>query len=322
MLGSYLVYIDNDGIIYDAALNQANVGGNNNKFYRIQLLKSTTGDTWHTWTRWGRVGEHGQKKVLGTGSFTDAKKEFDKKFKEKSGHKWDDRREPPKTGKYTYVERNYEEDSSDSDELPGVTGRRASKISTKSDGGRSNKPVESTLPKPVQRLMQFIFNQNNFASAMAEMSYDANKLPLGKLGKRTLMAGFERLKDLAELIDKPALADEKHNMTYDQATEAITNSYYSTIPHAFGRNRPPMITDEYRLKKEIELIESLSDMEIANEIMKDAIKNGEGDAMHQLDRQFAGLRLTEMTPCKFLDTSASKLIFGSVQHHKRIQKPR
>lgn len=31
------VYIDDSGIIYDAALNQTNVGNNNNKFYRIQV---------------------------------------------------------------------------------------------------------------------------------------------------------------------------------------------------------------------------------------------------------------------------------------------
>jgi poly [ADP-ribose] polymerase 2/3/4 len=37
-LRGYRVYIDpDDGIIYDAALNQTNAGANNNKFYRIQV---------------------------------------------------------------------------------------------------------------------------------------------------------------------------------------------------------------------------------------------------------------------------------------------
>ena len=36
-LASYRVYIADDGLIYDAALNQTNAGHNNNKFYRIQV---------------------------------------------------------------------------------------------------------------------------------------------------------------------------------------------------------------------------------------------------------------------------------------------
>jgi poly [ADP-ribose] polymerase len=35
---NYLVYIDPDGVIYDASLNQTNASANNNKFYRIQVL--------------------------------------------------------------------------------------------------------------------------------------------------------------------------------------------------------------------------------------------------------------------------------------------
>ena len=36
-LTMYRVYIDDSGLIYDAALNQTNAGNNNNKFYRIQV---------------------------------------------------------------------------------------------------------------------------------------------------------------------------------------------------------------------------------------------------------------------------------------------
>lgn len=36
-LDNYTVYIDQDGVIYDASLNQTNSGNNNNKFYKIQV---------------------------------------------------------------------------------------------------------------------------------------------------------------------------------------------------------------------------------------------------------------------------------------------
>lgn len=51
------VYVDDSGTIYDASLNQSNVGNNNNKFYRLQLLENHDG--YHVHTRWGRVGEFG-----------------------------------------------------------------------------------------------------------------------------------------------------------------------------------------------------------------------------------------------------------------------
>ena len=110
-------------------------------------------------------------------------------------------------------------------------------------------------------------------------------------------------------------------MTYQQAVEAISNSFYTIIPHSFGRQRPPVIGSDERLRKEItyalpgwtprlhlrkgmltsistySLLESLSDMEIATAIMKDT--SGKDDINH-LDRQFKGLGLQEMTPCKAL----------------------
>jgi poly [ADP-ribose] polymerase len=59
-LASHRVYIDDDGTIYDVSLNQTNVNGNNNKFYRIQILESKLGGDFQIWTRWGRVGERGE----------------------------------------------------------------------------------------------------------------------------------------------------------------------------------------------------------------------------------------------------------------------
>jgi hypothetical protein len=42
-LTNYHVYVDpNDSLIYDAALNQTNASGNNNKFYRVQVRTNAT----------------------------------------------------------------------------------------------------------------------------------------------------------------------------------------------------------------------------------------------------------------------------------------
>ena len=283
-------------MIYDAALNQTNSGGNNNKFYRVQILVSGAQD-FRTWTRWGRVGEHGKGTTLGDGSLADAMVNFEKKFKDKAGVPWSNRFDAPggnrQKGYYTFVERKYEDDSDDGFEDPSL----ASNIGASKNLGTVSpiKRAESALPKSIQRLMELIFNQQYFADTMRELDYDANKLPLGKLSKRTLERGFAILKELGELLTDPSVADSKHNLTWPDAIGACSDAFYTIIPHAFGRSRPPVISSDERLKKEISLMESLSDMQIANTIMKDT---GGDLAVNALDRQFAGLGLQEMTPRK------------------------
>ncbi|KLU91359.1 polymerase 2 ADP-ribosyltransferase 2 [Magnaporthiopsis poae ATCC 64411] len=285
-MNGYAVYIDDNGHIWDASLNQTNASNNNNKFYRVQIIRNGAGD-FKTWTRWGRVGELGQKAILGNGSEQDAIKHFEKKFKDKSGHSWEDRLAPPKVGKYTFVERSYNEDSDDEDEV-------MADDDDDEEGKEKWVPPTCSLSEPVQNLMKLIFNQQYFAAAMSELNYDANKLPLGKLSKSTISRGFQALKDLSVLLDDPSRAQDLYGMNGDAAIEHLSNSYYSVIPHAFGRARPPVICEESLLKKEVELLESLSDMKDANNIMgKD--KEAARDPVHPLTKLYNGLNLEEMT---------------------------
>ncbi|CAN9118367.1 unnamed protein product [Alternaria sp. RS040] len=280
-LANYQVYIDNsDGTIYDASLNQTNSGANNNKFYKAQIL--TNGTKYQTWTRWGRVGDRGQMKMLGNGSFDDAMREFEKKFKDKSGLRWADRGDEPRAGKYAYVERSYNPDSDD-DEDDADAGTASGDMDTKD----SAPPAESTLSRPVQDLMKLIFNQDYFNATMSALNYDANKLPLGKLSKGTIARGFQALKDLSVLIDN-------NDATSRDEVERLSNQYFSIIPHAFGRNRPPVIRDINLLKKEIELLESLSDMKETAAMLKDQLKDKSD--VNKLDKQFQGLGMNEMSP--------------------------
>lgn len=139
---------------------------------------------------------------------------------------------------------------------------------------------------------------------MASMSYDAEKLPLGKLSKRTLMAGYQILKDLSELIADPSLAQSKYNTNFQSATEDLSNSYFTTIPHVFGRHRPAVLTIEGQIKKEVELLEALTDMELANEIMTDS---KDGSQINMLDHQFQSLGMEEMTPLEHSSTEFIEL---------------
>ncbi|KAH7837095.1 hypothetical protein Vadar_009426 [Vaccinium darrowii] len=95
--------------IYDAMLNQTNVGENNNKFYVIQVLESDDGGRFMVYSRWGRVGVKGQDKLHGPFPSRDhAIQEFEQKFFAKTRNSWSSRKEficHPKS--YTWLEMDY-----------------------------------------------------------------------------------------------------------------------------------------------------------------------------------------------------------------------
>lgn len=195
------------------------------------------------------------------------------------GLAWEDRLKEPKAGKYTFIERKYEE-SEDED-----------KVETKPNKGKTRKS-QSKLPKAVQNLVSFIFSQKYFLATMAQLSYDTEKLPLGKLSKRTLKTGFDTLQQLAELVASPTLATSRYGVQFQVATEKLSNRYFTTIPHVFGRKKPPVLNKEAYIKKEIDLLETLTNMEVTHSILEDASKAKD---LNAIDRQFQGLRLKEMT---------------------------
>lgn len=147
---------------------------------------------------------------------------------------WDNRGDNPKPGKYAFVERSYNPDSDDEDDADDDADGKG----VKKEEDEEVKIADCTLQPEVKSLMELIFNQQYFQATMTSLNYDANKLPLGKLSKATITRGFQQLKDLAALMDDATLAQSKWNMTVANATEHLSNSYYSIIPHAFGRNRP------------------------------------------------------------------------------------
>ncbi|KAJ5209988.1 hypothetical protein N7491_009799 [Penicillium cf. griseofulvum] len=276
------VYIDDSGLIWDATLSQTVAANNANKFYRVQLLFCAK-KGYFTWTRWGRVGEHGQSALLGNGLLPSAIQQYERKFKDKSGLKWNNRLDTPKNGKYTFLERNYEDDDEEEEPV-----KKEKTIKEEDD----EPPAQSALSKGLQNLMAFIFNRQNVLDTLAAMSYDANKLPLGKLSDRTLKSGFLVLKEISELMITPTVAQERHGQSYNDAIETLSNRYFTLIPHVFGRHRPPTLNTNAQIKKEIELLEALTDMDVANEIM---VSSKEDNEIHPLDRQFQSLGMKEMT---------------------------
>lgn len=75
---------------------------------------------------------------------------------------------------------------------------------------------------------------------------DIKKMPLGKLSKMQIAKGFEVLEEI-EAATKQKKGKGR--------LEELSSKFFTTIPHNFGRNRPPtMDMDIVRQKKEMLMV--------------------------------------------------------------------
>eukprot|EP01101_Sappina_pedata_P011845 TRINITY_DN8029_c0_g1_i1.p1 TRINITY_DN8029_c0_g1~~TRINITY_DN8029_c0_g1_i1.p1 ORF type:complete len:676 (-),score=238.61 TRINITY_DN8029_c0_g1_i1:70-1926(-) len=251
--------LDDGDTVYDAMLNQTNIGQNNNKFYVIQIIANDAETTFFVWTRWGRVGEKGANACTGYTHKPDAINAFEKKFREKSSNNWRDRKNfRPVSGKYTLIEIDY---SADDDK----TERSASPVR---DTGRSD--ISSKLDERVQKLVKKIFDLNMMEKVMTEMEFDVKKMPLGKLAKSQITAGYEILKEIANALKSGASGSR---------LAELSSRFYTLIPHSFGRQVPPVIGNLEAVKIKLDMLAALTDIEIATNIIKESNSNSTENAV-------------------------------------------
>lgn len=232
--------------IYDATLNQTNVGDNNNKFYIIQVLESDAGGRFMVYNRWGRVGVRGQDKLHGPFPTRDqAIYEFEGKFHNKTNNHWSDRKNfKCYAKKYTWLEMDY-----------GETEKEIEK------GSITDQIKETKLETRIAQFISLICNISMMKQRMVEIGYNAEKLPLGKLRKATILKGYHVLKRISDVISK---ADRRH-------LEQLTGEFYTVIPHDFGfrKMREFIIDTPQKLKAKLEMVEALGEIEIATKLLED-----------------------------------------------------
>ena len=277
------VFVDEDDIAFDASLNLSNIDGNNNKFYYLQLLLCQSQDpSYAIWTHWGRVGENGQSKLVQGLAFEAAKTLFDKKFKEKTGLAWEKRKDPAKVKKYAMIEKSYADETHD----------EADKDIVLPDGKIENHDLpDCSLSQELQDLVSFLFNTDNMKAAMTSQKYNFKKLPLGKLSKGTLAQGYLALKELGDVFLDPESAVCKYKQSLAAIYNDLSSKYYTVIPHDFGRNRPTPISSEAQLRVEMDLVETLGNMQISNKVLNETEypQDRNGIALHPYDARMESL---------------------------------
>lgn len=264
--GSGEVYED-----YDCMLNQTNIGHNNNKFYVVQVVKED--NTYYSWNRWGRVGEVGQSKLNSFDTPENAVKDFEKKFKDKTKNNWSDRLNfVSHPGKYTLIEVDGEEDA---------------EVKVDSVDGKAVKVTKNVLPCALdgatQELIQLIFSNDMFKEAMECMNLDIKKMPLGKLSKMQIAKGFEVLEEI-----EAAMNQKRGNARLEE----LSSKFFTTIPHNFGRNRPPAINSKEIVDQKKEMLMVLADIELAQTLKSETEKAQEEmieTVPHPLDQDYSSL---------------------------------
>ncbi|KAH0996532.1 hypothetical protein GBA52_020396 [Prunus armeniaca] len=152
--------------VYDAMLNQTNVGYNNNKFYVIQVLESDAGGTFMVYYRWGRVGVKGQNKIQGPYTSRDIN-EFKQKFYDKTKNDWSNRKMFESfPHHYMWIEMDYNEEE------------KQLSVQEKNDSALRGQPLETPLEPRIAKFISLICNISMMKQHMMEIGYNADKLPL------------------------------------------------------------------------------------------------------------------------------------------------
>ncbi|XP_050364679.1 poly [ADP-ribose] polymerase 2 [Argentina anserina] len=258
--------------LYDAMLNQTNVGENNNKFFVLQVLESDDGASFMVYFRWGRVGVKGQNKVLGPYPRDRAIAEFKKKFSEKTRNDWSKRKTFESFPKcYVWLEMDY----SEKEDL--------SAVPEKSGSALVPQPVETKLDPCIAKFVSLICNIAMMKQYMMEIGYNADKLPLGKLSKSTILKGYNILKSIADVIG------HSNRKTLEQ----LSGEFYTVIPHDFGFKKMSnfVIDTPQKLKQKLEMVEALGEIEVATKLLN----NDAGTQEDPLYSNYQSLRC-ELTP--------------------------
>ena len=263
--------VESNGLVYSCTLNQTDIDANKNKFYIMQLLKTSSG--WCLCIRYGRLGLAGVTSKDDHPSEASGKQAFEKQFKLKTGNAWGTKNFVKKEGKYFMSDVSYE------DELKNIP------------KGPSTIP-DSKLSEPVQKLIRMLSDVNMMQNALVSLDIDTKKMPLGKIKQ-------SQLDKAGELLDKmqPLIADltAKKGNVDDLANQLVkmSSEYYTYLPMAFGRKKPPVINSDEMMQKYKDTINELKNMVITVQITEnvksgenpiDSIYNGMNTKINALDR--------------------------------------
>ncbi|XP_043217135.1 poly [ADP-ribose] polymerase 1-like [Amphibalanus amphitrite] len=238
------------GDFLNAVLSQVDAGSGQNSFYKLQVLQADYGSSMWVFRAWGRLGTTvGGNKLEEFDSIHDAVREFKRLYEEKTGNRWEGRKDFQKVpGRFYPMDLDYGEHEEAMKKL-------------------SAEGSKSKLDKAVQELICTIFDVNTMKQAMVEFDIDMEKMPLGKISKNQMKKAFEILTEAQALVEKKGDPAAKAPLLLD-----CSNRFFTLIPHDFGMQKPPLLDNLDIIKEKVDMVSSLMDIELAYSLMKAADK--------------------------------------------------
>eukprot|EP00743_Colponemidia_sp_Colp-15_P005554 GILK01005975.1.p1 GENE.GILK01005975.1~~GILK01005975.1.p1 ORF type:complete len:563 (+),score=114.38 GILK01005975.1:1076-2764(+) len=270
-----------------------------NMFYKMQVIRDVRKDLYILWTRWGRIGDQGNHQRTPFNSQDDATKEFEKVFKSKTGNLWENRDQFIKQHKKWNLMK-IERGGVDVKDLL---------IPFEYDQCRP-----STLSESIQKAMKQFCNVSLLNQSMKNAGIDTTLMPLGRLSKDTLYQARTILQQLKDTIT--ALQTERSSVSFDvekirthqEKLLQLSSEFYELLPHSqFTHCAVPPISNETELMSKINMIDSLTDMEIASKILLGA--HYRKSTHSPLDYCFRALNVV------MDDVSPSSLEYDVIRHY-------
>lgn len=231
---------DDHNKYYDCTLNQTDIKTNKNKFYIMQLVKD--GQDYVVYIRYGRVGVKGIVKTTKYTNKRSAVNYFEKQFRSKTGNWWGTNKFVERPGKYFLSDISYEKE-----------------LSNIELDKKVNIP-KTKLSKKIYTFLKMISNIDIMNQTLIELEIDTEKMPLGKITEAQINRARDILNKLEDVTDIEKVTD-------------LSSKYYTYIPIACGRNKPPLIKDKNIVQRYRSSLNELSDVVVGVNIIKGASKD-------------------------------------------------
>lgn len=239
---------------YTCSLTYADIGMNSNKFYIMQVIVAK--GAYYLYTKYGRTGEKGTSFSKPINTLNQAIKLFQSQYRSKTGNTWGADFKPQPNKYFKLEVDNYEEE-----------------VSIESD---EESEASSDLEKQVIELIGLISNTDIHTKAMRSFGVDTKKMPLGKISTGIINDANNILYALSEIV--AAIADgtwkeskEALGITDDYVKDIIynlSNKFWTRIPYACGRQKPPLIDTPYQIDQCAELLDLMKNTKIASQLTK------------------------------------------------------
>ncbi|KAJ3045123.1 Poly [ADP-ribose] polymerase 1 [Rhizophlyctis rosea] len=240
-------------LLYSIVLAKADVQTAKNSYYKLQVLEPDRSGSCHLFRSWGRVGTTVGGVKCDPVSKQEARETFRVLYLEKCGNEFG----APNQTKRPGLMFPLEVDFGDEDDKLGQ--------SSNVEAGSKTK-----LAKPIQNLMQLIFDVKAMRETLKEMEIDLAKMPLGKISKNMITSAYECLSKAMKLVTS------EETPSHGQII-ALSNQFFTLVPHDFGHENAPLLNNKDIIQSKVEMLDTLRDMEIATTLLKSGDEQKEDD---------------------------------------------